>query len=156
MEYYTKHDWLFDNVGQDIKYEAERIAIRLMIPWLLGAVLSVIAGFWLGDENDEGIFALVGIVAGVLLAITGVTQAKLKVMVLYGFGVIVERLDHLKGEYFTGTLAKNKKAFKDIQSADGLVITRNPDGTWICPFCDHKNPVNIRNCQNPECGFCRE
>lgn len=90
---------MFSNIGSKIKSYAK------VIFWI-GAVISILVGIvviFIGIASGTSAFGSVdigrvflGIIAGILVAIIGVILSWINVLVLYGFGVLVENTDTLK------------------------------------------------------------
>lgn len=90
---------MFNNIGSKIKSYAK------VIFWI-GAVISIIAGIavivvaFLASSSVYEPFAFgkffTGFILGIITAIIGIILSWIGVLVLYGFGVLVENSDTLK------------------------------------------------------------
>ncbi len=144
---------LFKNPGRDIKELAEMIFWRLFFPWILGGAAIFILGCYLASQGDAeaGYIGWIGLLAGVVIIWNGYYRAKLKVILLYGYGVLVEKIDHLKPEFF---ISDDPLPGGDEGNGAPVALTVDidADGTWSCPFCGNRNPARVKNCQGSGCG----
>ena len=146
---------LFDNVGRELKTIAETIAGWIIAGFAIAGLLILIAAIAIAVDMDVGWPAFIGIVVAVVVVVTGYNKARLKVIELYAYGELVERVTVIESKI--GNKSGKKPTVKVRQekreiSDDGAPIAQiKKDGSWVCAYCDHENPPGADCCE--ECGF---
>ncbi len=117
------------------------MAVLIFLGGLLGSIFLWIAGsFWGG----LGVL-LISLGLGVLIIYTGKWRAEVRTIQMYGMGVLVDKMEHLKPEYFMEEAPKTTQVTKDEQAQvdqqEEIVIE------WKCPFCDEINRQETDYCE---------
>lgn len=150
---------LFDDVGQELKLIAEAKARMIMIAYALLGIVFLCAGIAAFAEDSPWI-GFAGVVAAGLSCVYGYHKAHVEVILLYAYGELVHRVTSLE-ENLLGKNSISKRKTKRVKVAiEGEdqesastppVAKKSKNGTWNCPFCDHKNPAGADWCES--CGF---
>lgn len=83
---------MFKRVGKEIKTWAKVLVILQMIPVVLLGLAACCGGFVISDGMNESLYAVVGIVVGILIIVLGYLLARLSAILLYAKGEAVDRL----------------------------------------------------------------
>lgn len=150
---------LFDDVGQELKLIAEAKARMIMIAYALLGIVFLFAGI-AAFADDSPWIGFTGVLAAGLSCVYGYHKAHIEVITLYAYGELVHRVTSLE-ESLVGKKSISKRKIKrskaetednDKEStSESPVAKKLKDGTWSCPFCDHKNPAGADWCES--CGF---
>ena len=145
---------LFSNVGKEIKEIAEEVARRIMIRYFLIAVIVALAGIAIGAEGDYPLVIIISIVIAAIVAVYGYNKSRFEVMLLYAQGELADRIISIdnklskKGKTTSVSVPIREKL--ELNESGALKVKREKDGSWVCLFCDHKNPAGADWCE--ECG----
>lgn len=152
---------IYGDVGSEIKSIAEGIARRGAICAVLLGVVIGIASLALIEFNAW--LTILDIVLGVILAVTGIQQARIKAITLYAYGEMVQRIVSLEEkaqETRKKPVDKKKKepanrkspenAQEEAEIPEPKMLAKAP---WTCPFCEHKNPAGTGYCEKCGCEY---
>lgn len=143
---------LFDNVGKEIKEIAEVIARRIMIRYFFIALIVAIAGIAIASGEGYPLIGIISVVIAIIIGVCGYDKSRWEVMEFYALGEIADRIisidKKMKGKKPVPIPIDEKP--DDVVENWTLKIKRKKDGSWECPFCDHKNPAGADWCE--ECG----
>lgn len=126
----------FDDVGKEIKQWAKWIAWILFITSTIVGIGMIVASVVMLFDSFDGIVWLSLFFGGMIEIVFGYIVARLEVILLYGFGELIDQtmqINHrqLRQEH----TAEKKEVGKDKVKA---VMTPRPakQHTWRCPTCD--------------------
>ena len=141
---------LFKNAGKELKTIAELIAIVMIIVYMLVALAVGVAGIWYAVEEGMSGVAVLSIIAAIIIAMVGWIKSRLKVIELYAYGELVEKVVSID-KRMGGTGASNPNDDRDNKEPNDndiiSAVKRNLDGTWHCMFCNYKNPAEAKWCK---------
>lgn len=140
---------LFDNVGGELKNLAEMVARRITLYYGLVGVIIAIIGVAVAVET-EGWVAFVAIILAAAVAFYGYNKAHLQVITLYAYGELVERVSSVDQKLGKDNFSAKVRGVSVKQEHTTPLVEKERDGSWICPFCEHKNPSGVDWCE--ECG----
>ncbi len=123
---------LYGNIGKKIKV----FSVVMGILYLLAGVITFLA--LVGDIEEEALYFLGG---GIVLFFS--------TWFLYGFGVVVDRTENLKPEYFADTAPSAVPVVPAQPNALAAPTSTVSDNQWTCS-CGHKNYSSSFYCAN--CG----
>ena len=134
---------MFNEVGKEIKRMAEKHVISAVIPF----VIIAIAVFALLASKG---YALVGLIAAIIIILIKYLNARKKVILLYGYGELIDRVcsidDHLSGS--TPSLISTVNP--QLSTKDPANTTHISSGSgWTCS-CGRKNANYVSTCS---CGI---
>ncbi len=123
---------------------------------ILCAVVIFIIGFlfamlkWNAGDAVIGLsILLVSLAVAIMIIYLGRWRAVIRPLQLYGMGVLVDKMEHLKPEYFMDeppkTTQVNKEEQAQVDQQEEIVIE------WKCPFCDEINRQETDYCEY--CGI---
>ncbi len=147
---------MYKNPGEEIKMKASVLTVLLSIPSVLSGIFLISCAKYFFAEYAPQLFA-VGCLLGLSVIAIGVWLARVLGSIMYGFGVLVDRVDHLNSQFFSENAAheyihKDSEPSETLESAEGCcIVPLKKDKTWVCPFCDHINPSTTTECEN--CGI---
>ncbi len=130
------------NVGKEIMRYADIVKVLLMvIPGLIAFALFSIGFSGLVIDGSFASFLIFTIVAIVLFVVSNYF-ANILTMVLYGFGIIVDKTEH--------SPAIISPADNQEPSASHIQDKPQPLAVWSCAHCGTQNPLGQTRCSN--CG----
>lgn len=149
---------LFENAGKDLKTISKAIYLETMIRYILISLAALGLFICIGIMADsEGFAVCIGMLLAGGIAVSGHFKAKLAVIELYAYGELVDRVISIEESVSRKTGGSGKAAEKEKPKVtpvpvkfDTPVTKRNADGSWVCPFCDHRNRPGADWCE--ECG----
>ncbi len=138
---------LFDNVGKELKSFATVIANIILGTFIVLGGIVLIIGFSIGDAAG-----FIGLLIAICLFVFGYVYSRLKVMLLYAYGEIADRLisidtkmpecvKHNKPEKMPVKTVEKKSENKGLRKESG----------WECSFCGSQNPADAKFCKT--CGI---
>ncbi len=150
---------MYMHPGKEIKINAGILTILWSIPDVLIGISVILLSYSLdGILHETGLIHFIGWVLGIVIIVVGVWIARIHGSMMYGFGIIVDRFEHMKAEYFSDNITyiddlgeeeyKEEPVFKENKKKPA-----SPTQPWECPFCGHKNSAKAKKCQNPDCGI---
>lgn len=143
---------MYPEVGKKIKTLAKVAVIILTIP---SALLGI--GIFAWFAQSEGM-AAVGFFIGIGVIALGYFSAWLNGILLYAYGELVDKISSIES-YLTGrkpVMGKTVKTAPVNGKNVNLVVPRNPDGSWDCPFCNTRNAPDAVCCQQCHTMVTRE
>lgn len=137
----------FDDVGKEIKQWAKWIAWILFITSTIVGIGMIVASVVMLFDSFDGIAWLSLFFGGMIEIVLGYIVARLEVIVLYGFGELIDQtmqINHrqLRQEHTAGKKGVGKDKVK-------AVMPPRPakQHTWRCPTCN-------RMIQENPCPYC--
>ena len=125
-----------------------------MIRYTLIALIVALAGIAIGAEEGYPLVIIIGIVIAIIIAVYGYNKSHLDVMLLYAQGELADRIisidSKLSKKGKTTPVAVPIKEKPELNENGTLKVKKEKDGSWICLFCDHRNPAGADWCE--ECG----
>ena len=134
---------MFENVGKEIKRLAEKYVISAMVPFVIIAIAVFAVLAYMG-------YALVGLLAAVIIVLVKYSSVKREVILLYGYGELIDRVQSIE-EHIVPSKGNNQKVIKKVPvkiDIDVPKTKRNANGTWNCVFCEEENEADAKWCKN--------
>ena len=140
---------MYPDVGKEIKKVAKTAVVLMTIP----AVLLAIAVFAICATTNDGLYVLLGLAAGAGIISVGYFSAKMAMMLLYGYGELIDEVKEIRQTVNPRKNSRKKTDRKPSMNpndepapANEPSVSRNEDGSWTCLFCDHINAPNAKSC----------
>lgn len=139
---------LFNNIGGDIKTIAKVIANWILGLFILLGIIFIICGCVLLSAGFG--VGWVGFLIAIGLFAYGYAYSRFKVMELYAYGEITDRLISIDTKMPNNF--KPNKPDKINVKAEKKSENEAPHRTspWECPFCGQQNPIDVKFCKS--CG----
>lgn len=143
---------MYSEVGKKIKVLAKVIVIIMTIPSVL---LGIGIFVWLAQFEE---LAAVGFFIGIGVIALGYFFAWLSRILLYAYGELVDKTVSIES-YLAGRKPVMEKPVKTVPVKEkdvNLVVPRNPDGSWDCPFRNTRNAPDAVCCKQCHIMVTRE